>query len=74
MKISVFLGLVSICCRPRSITAYSPPLPTAAILGLGVKGEERVLVRRRRQGKLLYEREVGAFMNGRLGVPEIIAF
>lgn len=26
------------------------------------------------QGKLLCEREAGAFMNGRVGVPKIITF
>lgn len=33
-----------------------------------------MLTRGRSQGKLVCEREVGVFMNGRAGVPKVIAF
>ena len=33
-----------------------------------------MLMKGKSQGKLLYESEVCAFMNGRVGVPKIITF
>lgn len=33
-----------------------------------------MLMRGRSQGKLVCEKEVGVFMNGRVGVPKVITF
>lgn len=73
-KNQCFSGVTLICYGHRNIRFFSPLLPVAVILRWGVKGEVSMLMKGRSQGKLLFEREVSAFMNGRVGVPKIITF
>lgn len=65
-------GVALICLRPRS-TVFSLSLAISSHVRTGYKGRS-VLIKGRHRGKLLYEREVGELMNGRVCVPKVIAF